>query len=127
RSWSIAGTAVPAATGCDPACNPGGSSGISPAAIRTADASGDAPQTCSLRRGERHGNTDFHPAADGLMKSRFLRIPFILTVLGAAVAFTARGEWPWARLSSVPTALPIVVSDPYQIVRDTLQSGENLS
>jgi murein DD-endopeptidase MepM/ murein hydrolase activator NlpD len=61
------------------------------------------------------------------MKIRFLRIPFILTVLGAAVAFTARGEWPWARLSSVPTALPIVVSDPYQIVRDTLQSGENLS
>lgn len=61
------------------------------------------------------------------MKIRFLRLPFILTVLGGALVFTARGEWPWARLSTVPVTGPIVVSDPYHVVRDTLQSGESLS
>lgn len=61
------------------------------------------------------------------MTRRVPRLPFALAVLGAAALFAARGEWPWTRLSDVPTARPIVVSNPFRIVRDTLQRGETVS
>ena len=58
---------------------------------------------------------------------RVFQLPVAIAVLGAAAAFAARGEWPWARLADVPVARPIVVSNPFRIVRDTLQSGETVS
>lgn len=61
------------------------------------------------------------------MTRRVPRLPFALAVLGAAALFAARGEWPWTRLSDVPTARPIVVTNPFRIVRDTLQRGETVS
>ena len=38
------------------------------------------------------------------MNSRFSRFLLALVVLGAAMSFAARGNWPWARLTDVPTA-----------------------
>ena len=61
------------------------------------------------------------------MTGRSLRLPVALAVLGAAGLFMARGQWPWHRLSDISTAEPIVVHDPFRIVRDTLQSGETVS
>jgi murein DD-endopeptidase MepM/ murein hydrolase activator NlpD len=62
-----------------------------------------------------------------LRYSRFLFFPSAVAVLGAAALFATRGSWPWQRLSDVPTALPIVVSDPFKVVTDTLHSGETVS
>ena len=59
--------------------------------------------------------------------SRFLFFPSAVAVLGAATLFASRGAWPWQRLSDVPTALPIVVTDPFKVVTDTLHSGETVS
>lgn len=59
--------------------------------------------------------------------SRFLFFPSAVAVLGAATLFASRGSWPWQRLSDVPTALPIVVTDPFKVVTDTLHSGETVS
>lgn len=59
--------------------------------------------------------------------SRYVFFPSAVAVLGAAALFASRGSWPWQRLSDVPTALPIVVSDPFRVVRDTLHSGESVS
>jgi murein DD-endopeptidase MepM/ murein hydrolase activator NlpD len=56
-----------------------------------------------------------------------LRFLLALGVLVAAGLFMARGEWPWQRLSDVSTAEPIVVRNPFRIVRDTLQRGETVS
>jgi len=61
------------------------------------------------------------------MKSRSLAFPFALLVLVAVAAVGARGRWPWARFSDVPTARAIVVSNPFRIVRDTLQAGESVA
>ncbi len=61
------------------------------------------------------------------MLRRFPRFPFALAVLAAAALFAIRGQWPWQRLSDVPTALPIVVHDPFTVVSDTLHSGETIS
>lgn len=58
---------------------------------------------------------------------RILRFPIAVAILFVAAVFAARGEWPWTRLSDVPTARPILVSNPFRIVRDTLQSGETVS
>ena len=62
-----------------------------------------------------------------LRYSRFLFFPSAIAVLGAATLFASRGSWPWQRLSDVPTALPIVVTDPFKVVTDTLHSGETVS
>lgn len=59
--------------------------------------------------------------------SRHLVFPGAAAVLGMATLFAARGEWPWQRLPDVPTALPIVVTDPFRVVHDTLHSGETVS
>lgn len=59
--------------------------------------------------------------------SRQLRFPSAAAVVGLATLFAARGDWPWPRLTDIPTALPIVVSDPFRVVHDTLQSGETVS
>ena len=50
----------------------------------------------------------------------------VATLIGAG-AFAVRGEWPWARLSDVPTTPPIVVRNPFRIVHDTLKQGESVS
>jgi murein DD-endopeptidase MepM/ murein hydrolase activator NlpD len=55
------------------------------------------------------------------------RLLLALGVLGAASVFMIQGRWPWQRLSEVPTALPIVVSDPFRVVNDTLHTGETVS
>ncbi len=60
------------------------------------------------------------------MRYRFPRFPLAAAVLAAAALFTVRGEWPWQRLSDVPTAGPIVVSSPFHVVRDTLHQGESV-
>lgn len=54
---------------------------------------------------------------------------FVLSValLAAAGYLGVRGAWPWARLADVPTARAIVVTDPFRVVRDTLQRGESVS
>jgi murein DD-endopeptidase MepM/ murein hydrolase activator NlpD len=49
-----------------------------------------------------------------------------VAILATAALFAARGEWPWQRLSDVPTAGPIVVSSPFRVVRDTLHKGETV-
>lgn len=59
-----------------------------------------------------------------LRSSRFI---LALLVLGLALSFAVRGQWPWTRLSDVPTARPIVVTLPFREVRDTLQRGETVS
>ena len=61
------------------------------------------------------------------MRSRTSRFVFALAVLATAMSFAARGSWPWARLSDVPTVHPIVVTNPFRVVRDTLQNGESVS
>ncbi len=61
------------------------------------------------------------------MLRRIPRFPFALAVLAAAAFFAIRGDWPWQRLSGVPTALPIGVTDPFRVVNDTLHSGESVS
>ncbi|MES2307098.1 MAG: M23 family metallopeptidase [Gemmatimonadota bacterium] len=62
-----------------------------------------------------------------MLSRRVLQLPIAVAVLGAAAMFAVRGEWPWTRLTDVPTARPIVVTNPFRIVRDTLQSGETVS
>ncbi len=62
-----------------------------------------------------------------MLSRRVLKLPIAIAVLGAAAIFAARGEWPWTRLSDVPTSRAIVVRNPFRIVRDTLQSGETVS
>jgi murein DD-endopeptidase MepM/ murein hydrolase activator NlpD len=57
---------------------------------------------------------------------RFPRFPAAVGILGAAAIFSTSGNWPWARLDDTPVALPIVVSDPYHVVNDTLKSGETI-
>lgn len=57
---------------------------------------------------------------------RFPRFPAAVGILGAAAIFSTSGNWPWARLDDTPVALPIVVSDPYHVVSDTLKSGETI-
>jgi murein DD-endopeptidase MepM/ murein hydrolase activator NlpD len=57
---------------------------------------------------------------------RFPRFPAAVGILGAAALFATSGNWPWARLDDTPVALPIVVSDPYHVVSDTLKSGETI-
>lgn len=54
------------------------------------------------------------------------RFVVALAVLAAAASATSRGSWPWARLSDVPTARPIMVTNPFRIVSDTLQRGETV-
>ncbi|HPF62608.1 MAG: M23 family metallopeptidase [Gemmatimonadetes bacterium] len=61
------------------------------------------------------------------MRRSFPKFLLALGVLGAATVFMVEGRWPWQRLSDVPTTLPIVVSDPYRVVSDTLHSGETVS
>ena len=61
------------------------------------------------------------------MNRRLTPLPLAFGVLMMAAVFSARGEWPWRRLTEVPVALPIVVTDPYLIVDDTLHSGETVS
>ena len=50
----------------------------------------------------------------------------IATLIGAG-ALAVRGDWPWARLTDVPTAKPILVTSPFRVVRDTLKQGESVS
>lgn len=59
--------------------------------------------------------------------SRLAPFPFALSILGVAAVFAARGQWPWARLTDTPTAVPIMVTDPFRVVSDTLQQGESIS
>lgn len=61
------------------------------------------------------------------MIRRIPRLSYAFLILGAATLFAARGQWPWQRLSDVPVALPIVVSDPFRVVSDTLHTGESVS
>jgi murein DD-endopeptidase MepM/ murein hydrolase activator NlpD len=61
------------------------------------------------------------------MFRRFALPSSAFLILGAATIFAARGQWPWQRLSDVPVALPIVVSDPFRVVSDTLHNGETVS
>ncbi len=61
------------------------------------------------------------------MQKRTPRFALALLVLGCAASFAARGNWPWARLTEVPVARAIVVTNPFRVVRDTLQSGEAVS
>ena len=61
------------------------------------------------------------------MTRRALVFPFAVAVLLAAGAVALRGNWPWTRLSDVPTARPILVTSPFRIVRDTLHGGESVA
>lgn len=62
-----------------------------------------------------------------MLSRRVLRLPIAVAVLAAAAIFAARGEWPWSRLSDVPTTHAIMVRNPFRVMRDTLQSGETVS
>lgn len=61
------------------------------------------------------------------MTRRALGFPFAVALLIGAGALGLRGNWPWNRLSDIPTARPIVVSSPFRIVRDTLHGGESVA
>src|SRR5690606_32753249 len=109
--------------GCDPAGVPGIPHA---AAVRPPGGPAAGPALARDRRG-RHGHPDLHQAANGLMRRSFPKFLLALGVLGAATVFMVEGRWPWQRLSDVPTTLPIVVTDPYRVVSDTLHSGETVS
>ena len=53
-----------------------------------------------------------------------LRLLGSLLILGAALVFAARGQWPWRRLEALPVARMV---DAYSERVDTLRSGETLS
>jgi murein DD-endopeptidase MepM/ murein hydrolase activator NlpD len=59
------------------------------------------------------------------MVRRILGFTASLAVLGLASTWALQGTWPWQRLS-VATAPPIVVSNPFRIVSDTLHRGETV-
>jgi sigma54-dependent transcription regulator len=61
------------------------------------------------------------------MTRRTLLFPLATAVLIAAGAYGVRGNWPWTRLSDVPTANAVLVSVPFRVVRDTLQQGETVT
>lgn len=61
------------------------------------------------------------------MTRRTVLFPLALLILAGAGALAVGGTWPWARLSDVPTAPPIVVTNPFRVVRDTLKPGESVS
>jgi len=61
------------------------------------------------------------------MNRRALVFPLAVAMLIGAGALALRGDWPWERLSDVPTAQPIVVKSPFRIVHDTLKQGESVS
>jgi murein DD-endopeptidase MepM/ murein hydrolase activator NlpD len=56
--------------------------------------------------------------------ARHLRLLGSLLILGAALIFTARGQWPWRRLDTPPVAL---MAEAFTERVDTLRSGETLS
>lgn len=51
------------------------------------------------------------------------RIPLAVAILLAASTFALSGRWPWPRL---PVASPIVVTEAFTQLADTLRSGETL-
>lgn len=57
------------------------------------------------------------------MGGRF-RVVVSLLILGAALVFTARGQWPWRRLEAPPVGL---MAEAFTEQIDTLRSGETLS
>lgn len=61
-----------------------------------------------------------------MTRRSLLLVPAIAALL-AAGALGVRGRWPWTRLSDIPTARPIVVTQPFRIVSDTLRRGETVS
>lgn len=61
------------------------------------------------------------------MHRRALIFPLAVATLIGAGALAVRGDWPWTRLSDVPTAPPIFVTTPFRVVRDTLRQGESVS
>jgi murein DD-endopeptidase MepM/ murein hydrolase activator NlpD len=61
------------------------------------------------------------------MTRRALVFLFAVALLVGAGALALRGNWPWARLSDVPTARPILVTSSFRVVRDTLRGGESVS
>ncbi|MGH7522847.1 MAG: peptidoglycan DD-metalloendopeptidase family protein [Gemmatimonadales bacterium] len=61
-----------------------------------------------------------------MTRRSLLLVPAIAALL-AAGALGARGSWPWTRLSDIPTARPIIVTQPFRIVSDTLHRGETVS
>ncbi|HEX3928252.1 MAG TPA: hypothetical protein VHW65_09645, partial [Gemmatimonadales bacterium] len=60
------------------------------------------------------------------MAQRAFRFLLAVGILATAALFMARGQWPWTRLSDVPTSAPILVSSSFRLVRDTLQQGETV-
>lgn len=59
---------------------------------------------------------------------RFPRFPAAVGILGVAAVFGIQGDWPWPRLADqVPLSLPIMVTDPFEVVSDTLHQGETVS
>lgn len=56
---------------------------------------------------------------------RLLAVVGALGILVSAAAFSARGDWPWQRLSvETPVIMPVVER---RVASDTLQSGETVS
>ena len=60
------------------------------------------------------------------MRFQIPRFPLAAAVLAVAALIVSRGDYPWQRLSDVPTTGAIVVSDPYHTVSDTLQRVETI-
>jgi murein DD-endopeptidase MepM/ murein hydrolase activator NlpD len=60
------------------------------------------------------------------MRSRTLVFLTSVAALVGAAALAMGGHWPWKRLSDVPVSKPIVVTNPFRVVRDTLQQGESV-
>jgi murein DD-endopeptidase MepM/ murein hydrolase activator NlpD len=52
---------------------------------------------------------------------------FGLAVLVLTATFGIRGNWPWTRLSDVPTARPVLVTTAFREISDTLQRGESVT
>jgi murein DD-endopeptidase MepM/ murein hydrolase activator NlpD len=53
--------------------------------------------------------------------------PFAASLLLLAGVIAIRGQWPWTRLTDVPTAAPLLVTSPFHDSHDTLQRGESVS
>ncbi len=105
---------------------PGSASGVHAGADVVADARtwqpAGAPSGRRAVRGAGHGNPDVHPAADGLMRATRFLVALAIVLLGAWASLT--GGWPWKRML---VAAPIVVSNAWTDVADTLRRGETIS
>src|SRR5262249_13744583 len=101
----------------------GASRGAAGSAAPAAAAAPDPdPAHGSAGRKPGHGNSDLHPAANGLMR-KFGGVALAAAVVLGAWAFALADQWPWERLPPAPAP---VIRRTSITLPDTLHPGESL-